>query len=351
MASLADAFYSEPPPASPPSLINAYQDLRGALAQFMTGAQPALFGGADKSNDTASGIAMLRDQAMGQFALCWGAVQELFAAAYKNAVLCRAKVEGDPNEVLHVAIAGKGGRSSIVNMAVADLQKGSFHSYPDLDSSFPETTGSKRQTVTQLITQAVADPAAVEAYGIFDPQNLEIQRELLGIHDWVIPAANSYEKQMAEIELLLKQRPAPDLDKLKMFVADQAIEAAIKQKAAPMGVPLPETPPPDTMQMYKSSVPVDPIWDKHKYEVPAIDDYLNGPDGQQEAKTNPWGILNIKLHGMEHKQAMIAQMPPPMALPEAPGGAAPNAGPPKGKETAPPPGPMNQPAPREMPIQ
>ncbi len=41
----------------------------GPVAQFLTGAFPALFGGAMSNNDTASGYAMAREQAMGRIGL------------------------------------------------------------------------------------------------------------------------------------------------------------------------------------------------------------------------------------------------------------------------------------------
>ena len=338
---LAQAFFVEPSPSCPVQIQQAYENLMGALGQFMTGAQPALFGASDQDNQTKGGIAMLRDQAMGQFSICWGAMQEIFASAYKQAVTCRAKAsEQNTKEMIHVKVPAKRGKTMIAEVAIADLQKGNFHAYPDLDSSFPETTGSKRQTVMSMVTQAIVNPQATEAYGVLEPENLEIQRELLGVHDWVIPGAESGDKQMMEIELLLQQRPKPNLQAIKEFAADQAIEEQLKASAPP-GVPIPGSGEPDPMQLYQASIPVDKIWDRHQFEAKKIEDFLSSADGIQEAKTNPWGILNVKLHGMEHKAAMAAQAPPPGAIPPMP--------PKKGKSAmplpAPGPGSMNAPTP------
>ncbi len=345
IATIADAFYVEPAPTCPIQIQQAYQDLMGALGQFMTGAQPALFGGSDADNTTKGGIAMMRDQAMGQFSICWGAMQEIFAKAYKQGVMCRAAASPkDTKEQINIKIPAKRGKTMIATVAIADMQKGNFHAYPDLDSSFPETTGSKRQTVSSIVTQALASPQATEAYGVLEPENLEIQRELLGVHDWVVPGAESGDKQMMEIELLLQQRPTPNMEAIRTFAADQAVEEEVKTQAAAKapGVPVPSTPPPDAMQMYKSSIPVDPQWDRHKYHIAKIEQFLESPDGIEEAKTNKWGILNVKLHGMEHKAALAAQAPPPMIPPALPK---------RGRSAAPPipapgqPGPMNSPAP------
>lgn len=315
--SLGDMFFQAPPAGSPPSLVAAYQDLRGALSQFITGAQPALFGGSDKDNDTASGIAMMRDQAMGQFGIVWGHLQELFAAAYKQAVLAAAKYRSEEQNI-NITEPSRNGKALVSTISIADLQKGNFHCYPDTDSSFPETTGSKRQTLTQMVGQALTNPLAAEAYGVLLPNNLELQRELLGITDWIIPAANSRDKQMSEIELLLQQKPTINMQAAQEFIADKAIEDQMKEETAGSGIPMPESEP-DPAQLYQTTIPVDMDWDFHQFEYETIKDWLSSPEGLEEARTNPYGVLNVKLHGKQHQQAMAAQAGPPMpALPGPP---------------------------------
>lgn len=322
LTSLAAAFFIEPPAEAPPSLIEAYNNLQGALSQFITGAQPALFGGADKNNDTASGISMLRDQAMGQFGIAWGNFQELMACAYKQAVLCAARSKGDDAVVNVSAPSGKG-KMTNTPVQLGAITKGSFHSHPNTNSSFPETTASKRQTVQTLAEQAWANPMATEAYGINLPENLDIQRQLLAIEGWIIPGAAAREKQMAEIELLLKQKPVPDLHKVQAFAADVAMEGELASKL-PLGAPKPNPPQPDPAQLMDSTVKVDIQFDFHEAEFQTVKDWLTSADGQEAAKTNPAGFLNVRLHGLEHQAAMA---PPPMMLP--PGGPAPPpAGPP-----------------------
>jgi len=51
-----------------PDLAQHAAGLLGPVAQILTGAFPALFGGAMSNNDTASGYAMARDQTMGRIA-------------------------------------------------------------------------------------------------------------------------------------------------------------------------------------------------------------------------------------------------------------------------------------------
>ena len=354
--SLADCFYVEPAPTCPIEILQAYQDLRGALAQFIVGAPPALFGGSDEHNETKGGIAMLRDQAMGQFAICWGALQEMFAAAYKQAVMCVASSMTDDTKI-NLRIPGKNGRSLISSINGSDLTKGNFHCYPDTDSSFPETSGSKRQTIQMLWTQAATDPLAAQALGLMEPDNLEMTREVMGITDWTIPGANSRDKQMGEIDVLLQNQPAtPQPQAIEQFLMQQALVQAAQQKLNPMGgppqppdmVPMPmntgkmgpdgkplQTMMPVPRAMLKSTVPVNK-YDFHQFEYQTIKDWLSEPDGIEERKTNPLGVLNVELHGDEHQAMMAAQAPPPMPGP-MPGKPGPPQLPP------PQPGAMNAP--------
>ena len=64
--SLAAGFFQPEPAQVPPDLAEHAANLMGPIAQFLTGAFPALFGGAMANNDTAAGYSMARDQAMGR---------------------------------------------------------------------------------------------------------------------------------------------------------------------------------------------------------------------------------------------------------------------------------------------
>src|SRR6202034_4782012 len=64
--SLAAGFFQPEPAQVPPDLAEHAASLMGPIAQFLTGAFPALFGGAMADNSTAAGYSMARDQAMGR---------------------------------------------------------------------------------------------------------------------------------------------------------------------------------------------------------------------------------------------------------------------------------------------
>jgi hypothetical protein len=86
--SLASGFFQPEPAEVPPDLAQHAANLMGPMAQFLTGAFPALFGGAMSNNDTASGYAMARDQAMGRIGLVWRRMKFFHADVMLLAVDC-----------------------------------------------------------------------------------------------------------------------------------------------------------------------------------------------------------------------------------------------------------------------
>jgi hypothetical protein len=296
-------FYTEQLEHVPTDMQNAINVLQGQLAQFVTGALPALFGGELEGNDTASGYAMAREQAMGQMSLPWGAMQELYARAYQQAVKCAAKHRAQEDTV-SVTIPGQLG-DKVEQVTIADLAMGDFHCHPDSDSSFPETTAGKRQSVMNLIEQSTAIPEI--ALTLWEPKNQELIKEWLGMEDLVILGAEAYDKQLEEIDILLKTQPIPPSPQEVQQFQQTAMQA---QTAMQHGMaPPPFQPPPGP----KPSVPVDPVFDMHQYEFKAVQDWLNSRERrEQEEKGNLAGIENVRLHGIEHQKLMPPPMPPPM---------------------------------------
>src|SRR5579862_7070646 len=86
--SLAAGFFQPAPAEVPPDLAEHAANLMGPVAQFLTGAFPALFGGAMANNDTAAGYAMARDQAMGRIGLVWRRMKFFHADVMLLAVDC-----------------------------------------------------------------------------------------------------------------------------------------------------------------------------------------------------------------------------------------------------------------------
>lgn len=284
------AIFIPPPATAPPEMIAAYQNLQGALAEFITGCYPALFGGDTKQNDTARGIGIQRDQAMARLGLPWGAMQELFASGYKQGVIMAAANAPD-GKVMNVSVPGKRGKPVISPVPMDDLKKGNFHSYPDQESSFPETTGSKRSTFQALM--AIPEMAPILQL----PENQELGKQLIGLEDLEIPFAAAREYALIVLEKLLKEAPIPPDPAL---VTQAKLQNAAVQKMTALGQP-PLQPPMPTPQP-QPSVPIDPDMDFSQAIWETLQDWWTSDEKrQEEAKGNQIGLLNVRLYALAQK--------------------------------------------------
>jgi hypothetical protein len=131
--SLAARFFQPDAAEVPPDLAEHAAGLMGPVAQFLTGAFPALFGGAISNNDAASGYAMARDQAMGRIGLVGRWMKFFHADIMHLAVDCFRRSR--PNDV-EVTLLGAGAAFESKWIRLADL-KGNLFSYPQTDEQHP----------------------------------------------------------------------------------------------------------------------------------------------------------------------------------------------------------------------
>jgi len=236
------------------------------------------------------------------------------AQMYYQAAMCAAQ---NPDEQRVMAVPG--GNGSTATIDIGKLTKGSFGAYPDMDSSFPESQAAKRATIDQVLTLLGPTPIGMQMMQV--PKNLKIYLDTHGLSEIVIPEALSYDKQMFEIEQLLKTTPVPpDPAQQDAAMIDHAA-AVVKLHNA--GQPEAAAPPPPMLPP-TSTVPVQE-YDFHQWEASACQDWLNSADCRRQlAQGNDAGVQNVVLHWKAH----LAQIPPPMPTgplmpPPKPGAPAP----------------------------
>jgi hypothetical protein len=316
-SSAESAFYAAVLEGIPATLPQLIQFIQGPLSQFISGAFPALFGGDTGDNDTAKGISIQRDQAMGRMGIAWGAIQRLFAGAYTNAVMSVVK-NSSAEDNFSYSITDKTGAVAYESISVEDLREGTAICKADSDATFPESTNAKRQTYLTMMTAAERNP--ILAGVMSDPNNLEFGHDIIGLTDLVVPGAESRNKQLIEIRQLLAEVPIPPSmqEVQQASVQNPQLLAAMTQwEQAPAGPDGNKPAPPIPPELYSPSVKVDPEFDNHPVEYAIVADWLSGEDRRrEEQKGNIQGIQNVRLHGLQHK----ANIPPPMP-PPAKGGA------------------------------
>lgn len=327
-------FFREPDPEIPHSFFADTEGLLNLL-YFMLATPPALFGEADSAQKTASGYAQMRAQAMGRLGLAWGSIQRMMASMYHQAALAASKNPDHAEEIVVPAAGGQG-----ITLRLSRLTKGKFRAHPDEDSSFPESTAAKRQTLTGIVTMAAQSPVGAQ---LFDsPDNWEVFKQLMGFPELELPEAEARNKQTREIELLLEQAPIPpstqEVEQFQTAHAAAVVAARVNGRPEPPPIKTVVIPNADGTEfsypeaLLKPSVAVEDL-DFHAWEGKKGRDWLSSEAcWRQRAQQNLLGILNVKLHTEEHLKRAATQAAPampalPAPKPPAPAGepGAPNA--------------------------
>jgi hypothetical protein len=321
---MQQSIYKEQGYEIPPSLSALLSLLMNQLPEFQLAAPPVIAGQGDADQKTASGINQLRAQAMGRQGLTWSAIQHMFARIRFQSALAASKCDAMQGEM---TIPGKQGEQPIT-VNLDRLKKGNFGCYPDEDSSFPESTLQKRGTFQQVVTMAEQSPVVMQM--LDNPDNIATAKRLWGLDELVLLPAESRNKQLAEIEILITQEPIGWVSPEMMPQAQAAWSQAAQVAAATMQPP---PPPPNDPATLQPSVPIRPL-DYHQWEGAKGQEWLSSRAcREQEAKGNFAGVANVTAHTMAH----LAAVPPPqpLPLPAAHSKAAPPVPPPQPTAPAP----------------
>jgi hypothetical protein len=269
--SLASGFFQPAPAEVPPDLAQHAANLMGPVAQFLTGAFPALFGGAMSNNDTASGYAMARDQAMGRIGLVWRRMKFFHADVMLLAVDCFRK--NRPNDV-EVTLLGAGAAFESKWIRLADL-KGNLFSYPETDEQYPTLWSQQRGVIMQLLANPDPEIQSVLAH----PENMALVKRLIGLEEFVIPDEESRTKQYREIAQLVGEAPVVNRD------------------------------PASGAESVLPSILPDEFADNHGVELEICMRWFSSDAGQVAKIEAPAGYANVRAHAMMHKAYVLKQQP------------------------------------------
>ena len=269
--SLAAGFFQPAPAEVPPDLAQHAANLMGPIAQFLTGAFPALFGGSMANNDTAAGYSMARDQAMGRIGLVWRRMKFFHADVMLLAVDCFRR--NRPNDV-EVTLLGAGAAFESKWIRLADL-KGNLFSYPETGEQYPTLWSQQRAVLLQLLGSPDPEMQAVLSH----PENLALVKRLIGLEELVIPDEESRTKQYREIAQLVAESPVAGND------------------AA------------DSVTVLPSIMP-DEFADNHSIELQACMRWFSSDAGQVAKIEAPAGYANVRAHAMLHKSYLLKQQGP-----------------------------------------
>lgn len=295
---IEESFFVEPQKEAPAGFDEAIEELR-ALSQELVGALPALEGNA-KPDQTATGQSMDRSQAMGMLGPAWSSLQRMFGGIYTKSALLASENPDHGSEIVVTSGDGKN-----VTLKLERLKKGKFHAHIS-ESSFPETTASKRANLQTIIQMAASTPVGQT---LFDsPDNWQEFLQLNGNPDLVLTPAIAYKKQTRELEILLREPPQdnqPAIDQYNLQHAQQTLATRAQGLPDP-----PYTPPP--VQLPSLMPEAD---DYHQWESAKCQEYLSSEDcwirqniGDIESiEQAKMGVQNVRLHKGVHDQFLAQQ--------------------------------------------
>ena len=290
---VTELIFVEPQVLPPPTLADFIKEYSGPLAELLSGAYPALAGGDVGTADSGVAIATQRDSALGRLAPTWHSIKNAEATSMKQLVRWGAKCR---DKSINEKIPG----GEVITLEVNDL-KGNILCYAESDENFPETYTQKKNNFMQVFDSASKNPQLGEVF--FNGANLDFLRKMTALKEIYIPQATAYQKQLGEIDLMMKQKMLPNpmkqqateaLEKFKGMGVDPQQLAAAEQQIQSL---------PDEV----CSIQIDKEVDDHVTEAAACWQFLNGEEGRKAKKNNNKSFMNVRQHFLDHQAAAQAK--------------------------------------------
>lgn len=241
--------------------------LLNAIPQMLSGYFPALFGGDTGGNDTAAGISIQRNQAMGRIGRAWRRMQVFLANTDAKAVRSFAKNRTEDVEIPKQSQSGDYDSDMI---RLEDVQ-GNVTAFPEVDAQYPTLQSDIRALMLNLYNNVATNPLTQQ--WMSTAEGLEYVLRMLGATDVEIPGEQQRKKTYKTIEQLVQEQP-------------QQIAAQPPTPEQPQGAP-PQIIP---------SIKPDPDVDDLKVAADTCKTWLISDAGLEAAETNPPGYANVKAY-------------------------------------------------------
>jgi hypothetical protein len=237
--------------------VDTFADRLSGYGQFVTGAMPAIFGGA--SEGTLGQSDLNKQGALQRLGITWLVVKTLWATVMSKAVKQYAE-----NLLEDEVLTEKIGNSYINSVIrLEDLTGKIGEVEPESSENFPVTSGQKQQTLMQLF--GLNNQGITSMLGL--PENAAMVSRIIGLNELFIPGDDQRNKQLDEISQLIQGQ---------------------------------ETINPQTGQP-ASSVPIEPQVDNDQIHITTCQDFICSEMGQDLKRFSPGGYANILAHAQEHQ--------------------------------------------------
>ena len=290
---VSELIFVEPAVNPPANLADFIKEYSGPLAELLSGAYPALAGGDVGTADSGVAIATQRDSALGRLAPTWHSMKNAEATSMLQLVRWGTKCR---DKSINEKIPG----GETITLEINDL-KGNILCFAVSDENFPETYTQQKNSVMAVFADAAKNPQIAEV--IYNPANIELLQNTVGLRDFYIEQVASRNKQLGEIEVMLKTGPVPNPligeaeQKIQAMAGMPGIDPAVidqlKQQLQQLMATAPEV----------CSLDIDADCDDNRTEAATCWQYINGEEGRKAKRMNKAGFANVRLHYLAHKKA------------------------------------------------
>ena len=295
----AEQNFFETTPTNPSAQLMGYaENLRGPIAQFAAGTQPAAFGAEMPDQKTASGYAQAKAMALGQMAIVWKPYTSWYTREMTRAV--KLASAGTDEIAANLAPDQPGAKPESVKILPGELSGMSFTN--DSDENFPETWTEKSNKFMSLLQMGgeLADEMLQKS-----PSNWYFAKQMIGLQELTLPQEALWELVLSDIADMEKEPATPD-------------PAQMPQQALP-GIGQPPVPTPSV-----SPIQIDTDYlsgDDFEVCFNAVKDWIQSSKGREVKMSNPTWYQNVRLYGLQYKQQADAlkqasQPVPPPDLPK-----------------------------------
>lgn len=281
-ADISSYFYSTKS-ASLSQEVDSFLRYLETKGQFVSGAMPSIFGGMFEAGSKTLGVyEQSRQQALQRVAMPANGIDDFLAATiYKATEIYDKNMEGDE-------ITSYEQGTSYVNKVLRKSAPGARIARVEAVKSeqFPTTWEQKRAFAMEMLEKQLEPVTAM----IFSVDNIEFMSRIVGIPELKVPGAADHNKQLHEIQDLLKSEPQMDPN----VMVDPNVDPAMQPQAPFIPTIMPEA-----------------EVDNHDVHIQTIISWAVSPEGMREKINNPGGYANVLLHLAQHKMLV----PPPTAAP------------------------------------
>lgn len=283
--------WSEPAAVVSADMLQYLKELMTDIPQFLTGIAAILFGSDTGGDKSGKALSVQQNMAMGRVGLPFRVIKRLYAKAMEQAVRCAAR---HSTSDLKAGIPDENGEIESITARIEGLS-GNVRCVPDTDENQPLTWSAKQGRYMQLMTEAGTDPTMKATLAL--PKNQELGKKLIGLPELEVEGADSYNKQMREINYLLKTP----------FIPAKPVTVPNPQDPLQQ-IPVPNPANPAQPLMTPEQPSIKPQqFDNNQMEFQACVDWLNSPKGIKAFTKNPKGYHNVELHAAAHQQIIQQQ--------------------------------------------